>query len=86
MSHAPGPWQIDQEWLDPKWPDWRAVKIGNTYSSASGHIGEANARLIAAAPDLLAELKDLVRRLEDAGENSYVLKAQAVIAKAEGRS
>jgi hypothetical protein len=57
-QHTPGPWEIDTEWVPPEYPNWRSIKIpdGN-YATASGHIGEANARLIAAAPDLLALAK-----------------------------
>lgn len=57
--------------------------------------GRANARLIAAAPDLLEALTELVTRRErasakvggspDGSDNRYA-RARAAIAKAEGRS
>jgi len=56
-AHTPSPWTIDQEWLPPEYPDWRSIRLGKNYLSVSGHIGEANARLICAAPDLLALAK-----------------------------
>jgi hypothetical protein len=49
---------------------------------------EANARLIAAAPELLDALKDVLIALEDPQSSvtmSVLHNAQNVIAKAEGR-
>ena len=62
-KHTPGPWSIDLEWHSDEHPEWRSVigPIADDYSRmmVSGHIGEANARLIAAAPELLEALKAL---------------------------
>ena len=44
---------------------------------------DANARLIAAAPDLLAFAQEWLER-QGTDENSMTVKARAVIAKAEG--
>jgi hypothetical protein len=55
------------------------------------HVLEANARLIAAAPDLLHELQHLVRLLEPCEDRLEVPglatlnAARAAIAKAEGK-
>lgn len=65
---TPGPWEIDQEWIDlvkAEHPDYGAVRIGSSH--VSGHIGIANARLIAAAPDMLAAL----RKAEEALRSCY---------------
>jgi hypothetical protein len=45
---------------------------------------EANARLMAAAPDLLQQLKFLVRWVEDKHPEEAMAYARAAIAKAEG--
>jgi hypothetical protein len=47
-------------------------------------MGEANARLIAAAPDLLASLKELMPLWSSGIDEPWVQRARAAIAKAEG--
>ena len=81
-EHTPGPWRVEDESLIvEQWPD---DKLG-------GHIVAAvyphpprgravNALLIAAAPDMLAELK----RLRDVVGDEDASCIEAVIAKAEG--
>ena len=88
-QHTPGPWEAYQlegrEGSDFWWicagnkNGWR----GDSYMEVSGHIGEANARLIAAAPEMLAALRSIM----DGGiaDPAQVLIAHAAIAKAEGR-
>lgn len=98
-QHAPGPWMVDPNWgPTEKFPDWAAVRLGSeSYLSVSGHVGAANARLIAAAPDMLEALQDIVsgaRMMLDSpvmkGLHSYAAEvkrvAEAAIAKAECRS
>lgn len=82
MSRTPGPWYVvssaGQFWIEA------------AGSTSIAHVmpirgGEANAELLAAAPDLLATLKALA----DVGEDMTIEKlaaARAAIAKAEGRS
>ena len=76
MNHTPGPW----------------IRIANSIGVADAEIAkvwttddgrqEANARLIAAAPDLLKSLQDI----EAYDPNSWAADtARAAIAKAEGR-
>lgn len=70
MSHTPGPWTVEKQNADGSYmPDlaaWRIVGIEpNEFVIAAivtdvetlKERGEANARLIAAAPELLEELK-----------------------------
>lgn len=56
---------------------------------SDGSEGEANARLIAAAPELLAVLKDLLEISRNDSDHpkhdSYYDEARAVLAKAEGQ-
>lgn len=94
---TPGPW-TNKEHSTFVWSvHGNVCACGDPH--ASGHVGYteceigsqwlneavANAHLIAAAPDMLAALKDL---LDDKGTTYAVrvLKARAAIAKAEGRS
>jgi hypothetical protein len=66
-------WAIDSELVEiarlSEWPDHKAE-------------AEANARLIAAAPDLLAALQSLTHPM---ASDEDLQNALAVIAKAEGR-
>lgn len=82
-SHTPGPWSLlpvggNRRLIDPG--------IGEVYGL--GRTPDANARLIAAAPDLLAALKEYTDRHEAAcdprGLPEYD-QACAAITKATGR-
>jgi hypothetical protein len=57
-KHTPGPWRAEQGAHA-----WFISPVGQGYAvAATGSLGsEADARLIAASPDLLAALKELVR-------------------------
>jgi hypothetical protein len=74
-KHTPGPWKLDRNSvLIPIAPyEWADAYGGS----------EANARLIAAAPDLLEALQDLCDTL---GECGMTEKARAAITKAEGEA
>lgn len=78
-KHTPGPWEYVPEQLDPsgsrvagrgpvvKVEQFAVAKVCRTaYRRGREPEGEANARLIAAAPDLLANLKATLQQLEDA--------------------
>lgn len=58
-EHTPGPWSIDQ-YGTVSGPDGRIITINGVASVCSPgpwqNVAKANARLIAAAPDLLAAL------------------------------
>lgn len=90
-KHTPGPWYANQsgliyavsddadesilicdvEGMDPDYPNraWQPV---------------ANARLIAAAPDLLAALEEMLPMWSSGIEEPWVLRARAAIARATG--
>ena len=81
-KHTPGPWEIDYGYnriiksIGPCVPDEYA-------GSAWLEVTEANARLIAAAPDLLEFAKEWLDR-QGSDENYMTAKARAAIAKAIG--
>ena len=91
-KHTPAPWFIDSSWgPTDSHPDWRAIVScfddGCHRMSVSGHIGEANARLIAAAPDLLEALELAVEVIEATGPAAYhdaERQIRAAITKAKG--
>lgn len=91
-AHTNGPWRINPNWLPPEYPDWREIISENDENyrcmSVSGHCGEANARLIAAAPELLEALqmvRDYVVTMKGEG-HEYQTFIDAAIAKATGTS
>lgn len=73
MSHTPRQWEIAGHLVVDCLPDGYALTIAQVMDSSS-------ARLIAAAPDLLAALKGLVELGTDSPRH---LAAEAAIAKAE---
>jgi hypothetical protein len=102
-EHTPGPWVLNTEWLGDDLPNHIPVssKKGqhlalaqvvwsmedDTNSGVNSPTCEANARLIAAAPELLEALKTLLERewQDDDGDESLTKarqQAQAAIAKA----
>lgn len=107
MKHTPGPWKAEfWDYGDELWFGGSGAgmwSIGPAYLGGDGpekeglERMEADARLIAAAPDLLAALKTFVAEYVelvesgdagfwDAEEEAKVIAARAAIAKAEGRS
>ncbi|MHA1045288.1 hypothetical protein ACR9GK_04815 [Enterobacter hormaechei subsp. steigerwaltii] len=81
MKHTPGPWYWDSEGLGSK--DVLVFGKGYPFEMTS----EANKRLIAAAPDLLEALQELVFLYEhDEGcrELTEYKRAKAAIIKALG--
>jgi hypothetical protein len=99
MKHTPGPWQFDaQDDAHVVSDDYHVIRAGCGYLAEAkeerepgfriaGHMTEADARLIAAAPDLLAALQSI---LPDAVGNHIggpdtqvrIDSARAAIAKA----
>jgi hypothetical protein len=83
--HTLGPWQLHEDfggWL---------VDIGDFYNSHGGGDlieveSEGNARLIAAAPDLLAALEYSLPWLELRSNENTVALVRAAIKKAKGET
>jgi hypothetical protein len=90
--HTPGPWKEDA-WVgtDPyDDPDGPFVEVGNVRWSPNkvdvpAAIEQtANARLIAAAPELLEACEGLLNALPSATTHPAIKAARAAIAKAKG--
>ena len=90
-THTPGPWKIEMRTRSGEFV--RTTHITGTDGSHLANVGpcsiDANARLIAAAPDLLAALEDIVY-LADTSDfylpRNWLADARAAIAKAEGNA
>ena len=87
---TPGPWTFRKGSYTPKWrEDTYLVETGNLEHQEGGQIAhmclEANARLIAAAPEMLAFIKKYLISLELAGmKNDATSEARALLARMEG--
>jgi hypothetical protein len=86
MSHTPGPWEVVwrtnacYEIEAPGQPGYSAKKVATT--SLTNH--EANASLIAAAPELLEALKEIFNSSTVEFSEEQWTRYGALIAKAEG--
>ena len=85
MSHTKGPWRAEKfcVWSDEKY-------VAATQTGINSDEQQANAKLIAAAPELLEALKALISEHQDNPEHWFparlipiINKAEAAIAKAE---
>lgn len=96
MKHTPGPWTLMDDTTFSTLGDKRIIGA-NRISPAIvfGGLGaetDANARLIAASPELLATLKDLYRILLDGMQGDYdtmldsLGRARKIIEAVENRS
>ena len=94
-THTPGPWNLSDETNPLITNDSGSVDIAQVFMYSEGTTGSlrpdayANAHLIAAAPDLLATLRELVRYVRDEFSCSHPLceaadRARAAIARAVG--
>ena len=94
-AHTPGPWRFGEtdktfQHIDSDGRWWGLAKVVITVSNDPCGEGLANARLIAAAPELLNELAHLVRLLQPLEESgalnvpglATLNAARAAIAKA----
>jgi len=81
-KHTPGPWEINEQYIIA-----RSKRGLRTICQWGSYTDEPDARLIAAAPDLLKALKVLVALHGNGpGDSVSMDNARAAIAKAEGRS
>ena len=90
-KHTPGPWEYDYGRYIRKEDTGGTIAL---MCESDGHVDpehatsmplEANARLIAAAPDLLEALQDLSISASESGYSGIVLdRARTAIAKAKG--
>lgn len=85
MSHTPGPWTVVEKSTGHNFEkNWREIgprvvtasfydrhRNGETETFCGVVITEANARLIAAAPEMLEALEEAIPVLTDAIEDSY---------------
>jgi len=93
MSHTPGPWHVEDAFMVI---NSQCIQIAEAQQIDYDDLGElpsdeevsANARLIAAAPDLLECVKELFMQMrrEGSGHQQMLERALAAISKAEGRS
>ena len=89
MKHTPGPWTFVQGGSG-NFPTWN-VRIGSNlitlpFASSMDTL-DADARLIAAAPDLLEALNDILNGHGDPDiPEAALAKARAAIAKATGET
>ena len=91
-KHTPGPWRYKLHRVDCNYMLITCSDDPQEGDNLRGYCGEANARLIAAAPDLLEALQDLFGAdmehvLMGDGKDDQVAaiaKAHAAIAKATG--
>ena len=98
-GHTPGPWKVNDRWAEQivtnpfreQVKGDNGINIAKVYWGTDGH--EANAALIAAAPELLAVHDDLVAALEheiarnhdhDPDKCSGCELAKAALARARG--
>jgi hypothetical protein len=83
-QHTPGPWKLGDDALIE---DAEGMPFAGAFwddEDIPQEVSIANARLMAAAPDLLEALKDMIGRCT--GADTYFPEAVAAIAKAEGRT
>ena len=88
-THTPGPWRIGDAGVTVFGPKTEAPSPKTVAYMADGNSAwKANARLIAAAPDLLAALMGAEERMRNVGVtdgSALMIQVRAAIAKAEGR-
>ncbi len=82
-NHTPGPWQVEYDELTEEW----LVFWKRGYASVGGFNNTYNAHLIAAAPDLLYALEEiLLNETKLYNDMATVIEAKAAVAKAKGET
>lgn len=83
-KHTPGPWVVFEKHIGAG-GTLPIVHRTKWWSHGINEIEDAaNARLIAAAPDLLEELREIVEMIDPCGHDVNFDAARAAIAKATG--
>ncbi len=92
MTHTPGPWSVSKHGTPDYAPQYGIYSdgSGNDHAIVKGEAAEADARLIAAAPDLLATLRGILAYVEDGNvvelrPCGFIKEVAEAIAQAEGR-
>jgi hypothetical protein len=94
-AHTPGPWILDDpRRVRPEYVGYHHIDAGKGFHDEhtgtdfglSGFMSEADARLIAAAPDLLDMLKRVLRASPVFERDCLYPEACEFVAKVEGRS
>lgn len=88
-GHTPGPWSLHSE--GPRGGLYWIVSLSEGCETIDIHEdenGEANARLISLAPEMLDALKSASEAFDEYldGEGDVARRVRALIARAEGRS
>ena len=93
-KHTPAPWIMEfrpGHW-ERRWEisafDGSCICVGDDWETSFRSEGDANARLIAAAPELLEALEGMVSEFDGcyADGEPAMIKARAAIAKARGEA
>ena len=88
-KHTKGPWRVERQNASPTTGEWMIAGekpgyLAEVRDCGSGCV-KSNARLIAAAPELLEALEEAVCALEVCGKDYRATEiARAAIAKAKG--
>lgn len=93
-AHTPGPWRVGkarygEHWANihaSAWEGFARVVVRMEGDDHDQKDGIANARLIAAAPELLAGAKAILAARSSQQSVDAVIQLRDAIAKAEGRS
>jgi hypothetical protein len=81
LKHTPGPWRYDYA---PGFCGELLAPNGTTIAEFITEPNDSDARLLAAAPDLLEALKALTATTDVVAYGAALHQARAAIAKAEG--
>ncbi len=86
-QHSPGPWRLSCHPHDGNYMRITCSGDPAEGDNLRGYCGEANARLVVAAPDLLDALERLLTSADvrDAADAGALKQARAAIAKAVGK-
>jgi len=90
LQHTPGPWESCDRGDYGDFDGMSQVILGNDMRICVAHSsdkeGEANARLIAAAPEMISELIKIFNTLYNTQPECYWMPIKDVIEKATGMS